>query len=326
MQKENMQEILNRLSAADTVIISRHVRPDGDAVGSSLGLAEILRASFPEKRIFVDNEDFFESLAYLGSEGERPTDKDYESATVVTVDCATKDRISNSRITQGRELIKIDHHANVDPYADLEWVESGRSSTCEMIVEFALTFPEALTINQKAATLLYAGMVSDSGRFRYRETAPSTLRYAAAMLEKGIDTQFLYANMYLEEPRILKFHAEIIRKIQYTESGVAYLHISRAYRRCKHLTMQEASEVNNLMESTRGSMIWLVFVECDDGSIRVRLRSRFVEIRSLAERYGGGGHACACGATVNSRKAERILINDAEEILKAFKKEHPDLF
>ena len=106
MQKEKMQEILNRLTAAETIIISRHIRPDGDAVGSSLGLAEILRVSFPEKRIFVDNEDFFENLAYLGDEGERPTDKDYENATVVTVDSATKDRISNKRYAMGKELIK----------------------------------------------------------------------------------------------------------------------------------------------------------------------------------------------------------------------------
>lgn len=326
MQIEKMQEILNRFVKARIIIISRHVRPDGDAVGSSLGLAEILRASFPEKRIFLDNEDFYESLAYLGSEGERPTNADYQSATVVTVDCATTDRISNKRFSAGRELIKIDHHANVEPYGDVQWVETGRSSTCEMIVEFALAFPEKLTVNQTAATLLFAGMVSDSGRFRYRETAPSTLRYAAAMMEKGVDTQFLYANMYLEEPRILQFHAEIIRKIQYTENGVAWIHISRAYRRRKHLTMQEASEVNNLMESTRGSMIWLVFVECDDKSIRVRLRSRFVEIRSLAEQYGGGGHACACGATVSTPEEEAKLIAEANDLLGKFKKEHPDLF
>ncbi len=326
MQTEKMREILDHLRAANTIIISRHVRPDGDAVGSSLGLAEILRVSFPEKRIFADNEDFYESLAYLGSEGDRPTDADYAGATVVTVDCATSDRISNRRFSMGKELIKIDHHANVEPYGDLSWVETGRSSTCEMIAEFALAFPEELTVNQKAATLLYAGIVSDSGRFRYRETAPSTLRYAAAMMEKGVDTQFLYANMYLEEPRILQFHAQIVRKIQYTESGVAWLHISRSYRRRKKLTMQEASEVNNLMESTKGSLIWLVFVECDDGSIRVRLRSRFVEIRALAERYGGGGHACACGATVHNAQEEATLIAEAEALLKQFKQSHPTLF
>jgi len=326
MQAKKMQEILNRFLKAETIIISRHARPDGDAVGSSLGLAEILRVSFPEKRIFADNEDFYDSLAYLGSEGAHPTDEDYQNATVVTVDCATVDRISNKRYSMGRELIKIDHHANMDPYGDLQWVEAGRSSTCEMIVEFALFFPEKLTINQKAATLLFAGMVTDSGRFRYRETAPSTLRYAAAMMEKGVDTQFLYANMYLEEPRILQFHAEIIRKIQYTKNGVAWIHISRSYRRRKHLTMQEASEVNNLMESTKGSMIWLAFIECDDKSIRVRLRSRFVEIRNLAEQYGGGGHACACGATVYSPEEEAKLIAEADKMLEKFKKEHPDLF
>ena len=326
MQIKEMQEILSRLRTAKTVIISRHGRPDGDAIGSSLGLAEILRASFPEKLIFVDNEDWDDKLAYLGSEGERPTDEDFRGATVVTVDTATRDRISSKRYALGKELIKIDHHVNVEPYGNAEWVEAGRSSTCEMIVEFALTFPDELTINQKAATLLYAGMVSDSGRFRYRETAPSTFRYAAVLLEKGVNAQLLYANMYMEEPRILQFHADITRRIQYTESGVAWLRVSRALRRRKHLTLQEASEVNNLMESIRGSMIWLVFVECDDGSIRVRLRSRFVEIRELAERYHGGGHACACGATVYSPEEEQKLLAEADALLKQFKIQNPNLF
>ncbi len=326
MQKKKLQEIFDRLAAAETIIISRHIHPDGDAVGSSLGLAEILRASFPEKRIFVDNEDFYENLAYLGSEGEHPTDEDYKTATVVTVDCATKSRISNKRAFAGRELIKIDHHVNVEPFGDLSWVEDGRSSTCEMIAEFALAFPKKLVVNQKAATLLYAGMVTDSGRFRYRETSPSTLRYAAEMMEKGVDTQFLYANMYLEEPRILQFHANITRKIQYTQNGVAWLYISRSFRRHKHLTMEEVSEVNYLMESIRGSLIWLAFVECDDRSIRVRLRSRFAEVRGLAEQYGGGGHACACGATVHSKKEAKKLLSEADELVKQYKSEHSDRF
>ena len=326
MQGDHKQRLLDLLRNAETIILSRHIRPDGDAVGASLGLAEILRASFPKKQIFVDNEDWDEGLAYLGSDGDRPTDENYKNALVVIVDTATKDRISAKRYALGQTLVKIDHHVNVGPYGDLEWVEPQRSSTCEMIADFALSFPETLTVSKKAATLLYAGMVTDSGRFRYEATSPETLRLAAAMMEKGVDTQTLYANIYLETPAILQYHADMTRRIQYTKNGVAWLHVSRTLRARKHLTMQEASEVNNLMESIRGSMIWLVFVECDDGSIRVRLRSRFVQIRSLAERYGGGGHACASGATVSSREEEAALLAEADELLGNFKKQNPSLF
>ena len=326
MELDIKLQILNSLRAAKTIILSRHIRPDGDAVGSSLGLAEILRASFPEKSVFVDNEDRYESLAYLGDEGEHPTDADYREATVVVVDSGTQERISNKRYSTGRELIKIDHHVNVEPYGDLCWVEDWRSSVCEMIADFALSFPKELVLNQKAATLLYAGMVTDSGRFRYSCTSPATLRLAAAMLEKGVDTQFLFANMYLEAPEILQYHADMTKRIRFTENGVAWIRVSRALRRRRHLSMEDAGEVNDLMDAIRGSLIWLVFIECDDGSVRVRLRSRFAEVRAIAERHHGGGHACACGATVYSPEEEAQLLAEADEALGAFKRSHPECF
>lgn len=322
MNLEVKQKIFEAIHSSETVIISRHRRPDGDAVGSTMGLARILRLTYPEKRVFLDNEDASDYLAFLGSEGERPTDADYENALVIVLDTGTLDRISNCRVLNGRMLIKIDHHIDDKPFGDLSWVEEECSSACEMVTDFYLSFRDALKLDAEAATYLYTGMVTDSGRFRYRGTDAGTMRCAAALLEQGVDTETIFAHLYMDDFDILRFHAALTNRIRLTENGVAWLRISRAMRRRRGLSMEEASNVVSLMDSIKGSLIWIALLENDDGSVRVRLRSRFVEVQELATHYHGGGHACASGATVYSREEEAALLAEADALLKRYKETH----
>lgn len=319
------QQIFNAIQAHETIIISRHKRPDGDAVGSTMGLKAVLTASFPKKRIFLDNEDYAEYVAFLGDEGPHPTDSDYQDALVIVIDTGTLERISNSRVLNGQMLVKIDHHINVAPFGDLMWVEEERSSACEMVTDFCRTFQDRLVMTENAAAALYTGMVTDSGRFKYRGTDGETLRNAAYLIDQGIDTEKLYANLYMEDFEITLFDADLTRRIERTENGVAYLKVSRALRKRRGLSYEDASNVVNLMDAIKGSLIWLAFIEQDDHSIRVRLRSRFVEVEPIAKRYHGGGHACAAGATVYSKAELEALLREADEVLRVFKAAHPDL-
>ena len=319
------RRILNKIEEYDTVIISRHTRPDGDAVGSTLGLYEIIKANYPEKRVFLDNEDYSEYMSFLGSEGERPCDDDYKNALVIVLDVGTVRRISNKRFDKGAYLIKIDHHIIENDYGDISWVEEERSSVCEMIADFCFTFKNRLIMPLHAAECLYTGMVTDSGRFRFRGTSAETMRTAGALIDKGIDLETIYANLGAEDFGVLKFRASLTSKIKVTENGVAYLHISNALRKRHKMTQEDASNSISLMEHIKGSLIWLAFIENDDKTIRVRLRSRFVEVQELATRYHGGGHACASGATVYSADEEEALIKEADALLGEYKKEHPGL-
>lgn len=325
MSLEIKQRIMQAIRDHQTIILSRHIRPDGDAVGSTMGLARILRQTYPEKHIFLDNEDFSDSVAFLGDREEpRPSDEAYAGALVIVIDTGSLNRISNSRYDKGDMLIKIDHHIDDTPFGDISWVKTGCSSACEMITEFWLMFRDELRMDREAATCLYAGIVTDSGQFRYHGTNGYTLRCAATLLEQGIDTDRLYANLYLEDFRILQYHADMTSRIQITENGVAYLHVSRALRNERGLSMEEASEISRLMEGIKGCLIWLVFIETDDGKIRVRLRSRFVSIQPIAVRYRGGGHACASGATLESIEEETALLAEADALLGQYRAEHPD--
>ncbi len=319
---ETKKAILEKIKEYETIVIARHERPDGDAIGSSHGLAQILRISFPEKHIYVSDQDSSEYLAFLNTEETDPKGIGLEDALAIVVDTAGLDRCANKEIGKARELIKIDHHIDVTPYGGISWIEDERSSVCEMIASFHYTFKDQLKLDTRAATLLYAGMVTDSGRFRYSETSGETLRFAGYLLDRGVDTQTLYANLYLEEFDFFKFQAHVFGKMKITENGVAYLYVDNAMQQQFHLSREQASSSVDFMNKIKGSLIWLAFIDNPDGSIRVRLRSRFITVDKLANNYGGGGHANASGATVHSLQEMQKLVDEADSLLKKYKAEN----
>lgn len=321
-EKTLKKRIFSEIRKSDPIVITRHRRPDGDAIGSSYGLYRILKATYPDKRIYLDNTDASDYLAFMGGEGERPDEETCRQALFIALDTGTVDRVSSARIGLAKKVIKIDHHIDDSPYGDLSLVEDWRSSCCEMIVDLWEHFKEEWIMDTDAASCLYVGMVTDSGRFRYPETSPEALRKAAVLLEKGVDKDRIYAHLYMEDFATLRADASLTAKIRMTENGVAYLHISRAMRLRRKMTQEQASNTVELMKKIRNSLVWLAFIENDDGSIRVRLRSRFVEIQPLATRYHGGGHACAAGATVYSKEEEEALISDADALLGEYKRKH----
>lgn len=322
MQYEIMKQILEKIKEYDKIIIFRHFRPDGDAIGSTMGLREILRASFPEKTVLVLNADMSDYLAFLGGEDAPIADEEYADALAIIVDTGTADRASNKKFTLCREVVKIDHHIDDKPYGDISWVEVFRSSSCEMIVKFYDTFRDELKMTKEAAHYLYCGMVTDSGRFRFRSVSGETLRLAGILLDVGVDIDTLYAQLYLKDFDSLKLESYVYEKMQMTESGVAYIYVDRAMQERFGLTQEEASAVVSHLENIRGSLIWIAFIDNKDGSIRVRLRSRFVTVNELASKYHGGGHDCASGATCYSQEEMQALIADAEALHAKYKAEN----
>ncbi|MBR6535031.1 MAG: bifunctional oligoribonuclease/PAP phosphatase NrnA [Clostridia bacterium] len=316
---DNMKKILEKIKEYDKIIIFRHYRPDGDAIGSTKGLAQIIKNTYPSKRVYLQNNDFSDYLAFLGKEDEPLTDEEYSDALGIAIDTATLDRLSNQKFTLCKERIKIDHHIPVESYADYEWVEEHRSSSCEMIAAFYDVFKNELVMTPTAAYYIYTGMVTDSGRFRFREVSGETLRLAGLLLDQKFDTETLYANLYLREFDSFKFESHVHKKMKISENGVASVYVTRAMQEQFQLSNEQASSSVSFMDSIKGSLIWLAFIDNDDGSIRVRLRSRFVTINDLAKKYGGGGHACAAGATVHSRKEMNALIKEADALLKEYK-------
>ena len=288
---QQMKVIFDKIKEYDRIVIFRHKRPDGDAVGSTLGLRGILRLSFPNKEIVVNNSDYSDYVGFLGDEDAPCSDEFYAEALGIVIDTATEDRVSNPRYNLCKEICKIDHHIPKETYGNYQWVEEHRSSACEMIAAFYAAFKDELKIDVESATLIYAGM----------------------------DTDHLYAHLYMKDFNSLKLQAYVYDRMKMSEHGVAYIYINRAIRKRFKLTFEQACACVGYMDSIKDSLIWIAFIESDDGSIRVRLRSRFVTINEVAEKYNGGGHDCASGATVHSRKEMKALIADADARLADYK-------
>ena len=316
-----MEQILNKIKEYDRIMIFRHVRNDGDCVGASKGLKRIIQLTWPEKEVYLIDHDTAKYLEFMGPEDPEVADEVYANALGIVVDTASEARISNKKYALCKELIKIDHHIPLENYGNLCWVEEERSSCCEMIVAFYDAFKDQLKMDSEAATYLYTGMVTDSGRFKYSGVSGDTLRNAAVLLDVGVDTDTLFARLYLEAFEYLKFKAYLYERMQITENGVAYIYIDKAMQEEFNLNQEQASACIGTLDSIRGCISWIAFIETGDekGTIRVRLRSRFVHINGIAEKYRGGGHACASGATLYSQEEVAALLADTDALVKDYK-------
>lgn len=313
-------KIIEKIEEYNKIVILRHQRPDGDCIGSSLGLREIIKNSYPEKDVKVYADDYANDLNFISSEDNRGDIDKYDESLVIIVDTANLERVSNSINIENNYIIKIDHHPNVQSYGMINYVIDELSSACELIVKIVEESNNKLKLNQKAAQLLYMGMVTDTGRFKF-SVDEETMRRAGKLLSYGIDLENLYANLYLKDFNMYKLQGEVYRKMKISKNGVAYIYVTKEMQEKFGLTPNEASLVVSSLDSIKGSLIWIAFIDNTDGTIRVRLRSRFLEINDIAAKYRGGGHTRASGATLHEKAEIKKLINDCDKKLKKFKEE-----
>ena len=317
--KEIMQQIVNKIEEYNRIFLFRHIRMDGDCVGATKGLKSILTATYPQKEVFIVDDQKSGYLAFLGEDTDTATDEEYAGALAIVLDTATSDRISNQKYKLCKEVIKMDHHIPIESYGDINWVEENRCSTCELITHFYASFSDKFVLTAEGAKYLYTGLVTDSGRFRFREVSGETMRLAGILLDKGIDLDTLYANLYMTTFEDLKYKAYIFKNMKVSENGVVYFYVSDKTQKKLGLSRDYASAGISALENIKDCLIWIAFIENEDKSIRVRLRSRFVTVNEIGNKYHGGGHACASGATVYSKKELKALVKDADARLKEYK-------
>ncbi|PMC37049.1 DHH family phosphoesterase [Bacillus sp. UMB0899] len=301
------QQILEEIRTHDSIIIHRHVRPDPDAYGSQCGLAEILKASYPDKKIYVVGETE-PSLEFLYKMDLVP-DELYQDSLVIVCDTANQARVSDQRYHTGKKLIKIDHHPNDDQYGDLIWVDTTASATSEMIYELYLVGKETgLQISKKASELLYAGIVGDTGRFLFPSTTEKTFQYASALISAGINPTPIYDELYKTKRNVAKLSGYVLQNFSLASSGAASMKITKEMLEEYKVTPSEASQLVGILGNIEGVKAWVFFVE-EEKQIRVRLRAKTLVINGLAKRYNGGGHPLASGASVYSwEEANQVVI------------------
>ncbi|WP_175639898.1 DHH family phosphoesterase [Metabacillus schmidteae] len=306
------QQILEEIRTHDSIIIHRHVRPDPDAYGSQCGLAEILKASYPDKKIYVVGETE-PSLEFLYKMDLVP-DELYQDSLVIVCDTANQARVSDQRYHTGKKLIKIDHHPNDDQYGDLIWVDTTASATSEMIYELYLAGKETgLQISKKASELLYAGIVGDTGRFLFPSTTEKTFQYASALISAGINPTPIYDELYKTKRNVAKLSGYVLQNFSLASSGAASMKITKEMLEEYEVTPSEASQLVGILGNIEGVKAWVFFVE-EEKQIRVRLRAKTLVINGLAKRYNGGGHPLASGASVYSWEEANLVVNELDKL------------
>ena len=306
------EEILTELKAYDTIIIHRHSKPDGDALGSQIGLKHILRENFPEKTVYAVGDDarFFSFMD--DSVMDEIADSCYTDALAVILDCGAPALISDDRYRMAKKTVRIDHHLFTQTIADVEVIDSSFESCCGMITQLAKE--SGLKLNTIAAKSLFTGMVTDSGRFRYDYTSSRTYALASFLTETPFDTTEIYRNLYADSFESKKLKAQFVLKIRFTPNNVAYIYTTR-----EELAQLDADIFTvsrgmvGTMADIQGVDIWCNFTETDQG-VLCELRSSLHNINPIAVKYGGGGHAKASGATVADRETAMAMLADLDKL------------
>ncbi|MBF8970628.1 bifunctional oligoribonuclease/PAP phosphatase NrnA [Streptococcus sp. NLN76] len=314
--EEIFEQLLEKIRQYDKIIIHRHVRPDLDAIGSQVGLQNLLLLNFPEKKVLVTGYDepnlhWLAGMNYV-------SDQDYQDALVIVCDTANRERIDDQRYQNGRELIKIDHHPNDTPYGDISWVDPQASSTSEMITRFSR---EAnLLMDVQTARLLYAGIVGDTGRFLFPSTTTITFEMAAYLRQFPIDFSSLSREMDTISLAIAKLQGFVYDNLEMDENGAARVLITQKDLNRFGLKESDSSAIVGAPGRIKNVKAWGVFVEQEDGSYRVRLRSKTIPINDIAKNHSGGGHPLASGANSASSTENDQIYQEIQDLLKKTEK------
>ncbi len=302
--------LLEKIAQYDTIIIHRHIQPDLDALGSQFGLRGIIHDNFSDKQVYVVGD--MNEFSFFG-DMDSVDDKHFSEALIIVTDVAGKDRVSDNRFLLGKEKIVVDHHKNDTDFADYFISDSDQIATCQMLTEMVIK--HNLKIDNNTATYLFGGLVSDSGRFMYAATTHQTFEAAAFLVKKGARFREVYENLYTEDYSTKRLKGYYINNFETTKNNVAYMKATQELKEKFNVSTFALSRgMVNQMAGINGIPIWVNFTESEDGNIQCELRSKEVPVVDIAKKYGGGGHALACGCTLKHWEETEALLNDLDKI------------
>ena len=311
------QPILDKIKAYDTIIIHRHTKPDFDAIGSQVGLKEILQENFNDKTIYVvGDQNRFDK----DNDMQEVEDEVFEGALSIIVDVAVSHMVSDERYLKASDVVVIDHHTNDSTITNASLVisDASFSSAAELIATIALDLN--LVINERAASFLYAGMVTDTGRFQWLKNPKHTFMIASILTGLGAKTTELYDFLYVEslEQKMMKidFQSRFV-----FEDGIAYLKNDQSVFDKYNVDVFTVSRgMVNLASGIEEIKIWLNFTYDKERDVILgEFRSRGIKIVDIAKKFGGGGHEQACGASLKTWEEVDLIIMEFKALAKGEK-------
>ena len=289
-------ELLEIIENADSICIFGHCLPDGDCYGSQIGLRELIRLNYPDKKVYAVGSGvpaLFELIAPM----DKVDDETVANSLAVLVDVSCLRRVEDPRVFTAKSAIKFDHHCiatDTEPFDGPCWVDEDRIAACEILIDFALG--HGWKFNKTIANALFLGMATDSGRFRFHGTTEHTHELERLMQEYGAEPQKIYDIVYAEDDTTKAFK-EWMRQNAKVDGKVTYLVVSRRQYQERGLPYEKASEYVNALSGLNDSKIYALFCEDEYGYYRVELRSNAgYPVQPVAKMFSGGGHRYAAGA------------------------------
>ncbi len=317
MDKRKLTLIHDTIKQYQHIIIAPHGRPDGDCMGTAFGLQDMIRATYPDKRVYVVGEEA-EYVKFLGRV-DTIDDDAFRGALVIAVDTATKDRIADKRYDKGDFLIKLDHHPNVDPYGDIVYVDTTRPAAALIILDLYALFKDEYVLTPAGIRALYTGTLTDTGRFKYPGVDGDTFRNIALLYDLGLNAQDVYKHLDTRSEAFVRFKGYVLQNYKKTVHGVAYIEITQALMREFDVNDEEASSLVNELGVFEDCPIWVLLAEYEEKIVRARIRSKGPVINEIAGQFDGGGHPMASGANLGTWDNAKKLLDALDEHAKAYK-------
>jgi len=311
------KRIYKEIKKYDTIVLARHIGADPDALGSELGLKEIIKNKFPKKNVYAVGSPA-SKFKYIGSL-DKFEEEMYNDSLLIVLDTPDRKRIDGVDPSRFKSSIKIDHHPFVAKTCDIEWIDDSSSSASQLVLE--LVYNTKLELTKEAAEMLYYGIVSDTNRFLYYYTTPKTFNLVSRLIkDTKIDFTKLYENMYLRPLKEIKFQSFISTNMTVTENGLAYMKITDDMLKEYNVDAATAGNLVTNFNYIDEIIVWVIFTEdLANSNIRASIRSRGPIINEVASHYNGGGHIYASGARLKTFEETDLLINELDEVCKKYK-------
>ena len=316
------EELLKIIEANDSIVIFGHIFPDGDCYGSQIGLRELIRLNYPDKKVYAVGSGLHRFFKLIGKMDE-VSDEVIKNSLAVLLDGNDCSRMEDQRVVTAKEFIKIDHHIENYRFTEGKFViNNDANSTCQMIVQMAQE--SGWKFNPTISNALFLGILTDSGRFQYIEDFALSFREAAFLCENGADPKAINDILNQTVESALKFRGYVFSHYKKTKNGVIYLTFKNQTLKNLHVSPNKAGTMVNLLANVVGYPIWAFFCENPDGTCHVEFRSSGPGVQPIASKYGGGGHFLAAGVTLDDMSDETVkkIIKECDKAILDYQKEH----
>lgn len=299
------------------IYIARHIGADPDALGSSIGLREIIKETFPKKEVYAIGASSAK-FKYMG-QVDKVKEEDFSDALLIVLDTPDLKRIDGVKdINEFKDVIKIDHHPAVDNFGSISWVDDTESSVCQMIIE--LVYATKFKMTKYAAERLFMGLVSDTNRFLFYYTSPKTMSLVSRLInDTHIDFTSLYDDLYARPLSEIRLQGYMFQNMIVTENGFAYIKLTDEIIRKFEVDPASSGNLVNNFNNINEVLVWVTFSEdIKQNQIRVNARSRGPIINKVLEKYNGGGHKFSSGARLKNFDEMEDLIKELDDLCKNY--------